>query len=138
MTASLISALDVPSRYRISVKPSARSRSATINWGAWQIEGVRIKRTAVVSSGSSAVKARGSLRSPAAPSSERVVIKRRRVCIIGIVNLLPETVIAVPGRPALAGRPGGDPAIQTTPHLLAALLNARDTPGLNDAGQSQA
>src|SRR5271163_3451593 len=38
--------------------------------------------------------------------------------MIGIGNLLPETVIA-----------GLDPAIQTTPQLLAALLDARDEPG---------
>jgi hypothetical protein len=38
--------------------------------------------------------------------------------MIGIGTLLPKTVIA-----------GLDPAIQTTPHLLAALLDARDKPG---------
>src|SRR5215469_6572404 len=83
-TASLIAAVDALSTYRISVKPSARSRSSTISWGAWQIDGVRIKRTEVVSGGPSSASASGGSTRPTTPAIDMAVKKRRRVWIIGI------------------------------------------------------
>src|ERR1700730_9351788 len=43
--------------------------------------------TVVVSSGASVANAGGARMRPAAPASERVARKRRRVCIVGIGNL---------------------------------------------------
>src|SRR5262249_16810563 len=84
VTASLISALDFPSIYWISVKPSARKNSLARNWGAWQIDGVCIKRTEVVSSGSSAAAVGGAPSRPVVPASDNVAKKRRLVWVIGI------------------------------------------------------
>ena len=60
-------------------EPSARSNSAAIYCGARQVAGIRGRRTVVISSGSSAARAREPGSNPAAPASEIAVIKRRRV-----------------------------------------------------------
>jgi hypothetical protein len=76
--------------YRTSVNPSARSKASQIYCGAKQMTGALPNRTVVVSSaGSSAHPHRGERR-PAAPASDRVVKKPRRVCVfdIGILPLL--------------------------------------------------
>ena len=87
-TASLISALDAPSTYRISVKPSARSRSSTTNCGSVADRGLPHKtHRGRFRAAPSRPEFVGVWRSPAAPASERVVRKRRRVCIIAIGSL---------------------------------------------------
>src|SRR6266852_28006 len=52
--------------------------------GAMQMAGIRISRTEVVSRGPSSASARGARTRPATPANERVLRKRRRVCVIGI------------------------------------------------------
>src|SRR5438552_889736 len=71
----------------MSVKPSARSSSSATYRGAKQMAGILGRRTVVVSRAPSAASARGARMRPAAPTNERVVRKRRRVCVFGIGNL---------------------------------------------------
>jgi hypothetical protein len=82
--ASLTSTVDGASTKWTSLKPSACSSCSATNWGAWQIAGVRIRRTVVVSSAPSAASPRGARIRLAPPASDRVVRKLRRVCLIGI------------------------------------------------------
>jgi hypothetical protein len=69
------------SRYRISVKPSARNSSSATNCGATQRFSLLKRRTAVVSSDPSAASARGRLVRPAALANAALVRNRRRLWV---------------------------------------------------------
>ena len=84
----LIAALDAASTNRTSLKPSSCSSPSATNWGAWQIVGVRIRRTVAVSSGPSAAATSGAPVTLAAPANDRPVKNRRRVGDLGIEYLL--------------------------------------------------
>src|SRR6516162_1736048 len=67
----------------MSVKPSARRRSSATYCGAIQMTRELLRRTEVVSSDPSAASAGGRRARAAAPASDRVARKRRRVRVIG-------------------------------------------------------
>src|SRR5262252_818001 len=71
----------------MTVKPSACNRSSATYCGATQIFGVFVKLTVVVSGGRSTASACLKRTSPAAPASDTVVRKRRRVGIIVMASL---------------------------------------------------
>ena len=83
--------------YRISVKPSARSRSSAMYPGATQMLGSWSSRIVVVSGGPSSASDARVPNTPAAPADDRLARKSRRFWMICIGSLL-SAIVEAAGR----------------------------------------